>query len=228
MKKALRSPLSAAVLGTILITALPAQASDLALKVEHETSVLGADGVTRITRFGERLIRRDNQSWIARILPPGAHEEAEHQAGDKSHKHMDVNAASRWVERSNEGKLRVRLVNSHEKMIVDIAPVDYANIGFDGKWSTASQLLDSEQIAKMKASKRSAPIGTRWYEGGTQNARVQVLWDEKEHYPRRIESANSTGTSHASMTATREAMPAVMPWSKLKDYTLKEYSDLLD
>lgn len=216
----------AALAGAILIS--PAHADDLALKVEHETTALGADGVTRITRFGERLVRRDNQSWVARILPAGAHEEADHQAGGKNHKHMDISSASRWVVRGADNKLRVRIVNSHEKMIVDVAPVDYANIGFDGRWTTASQLLDPAQIEKMKAVNRSAPAGTRWYEGGSRDAKVVVLWDEKEKYPRRIESANLAGTQTATMKVTREAMPAVLPWANLNGYVQKEYSDLLD
>lgn len=215
-----------ALLGVLL--AAPTLADDLALKVEHDITTLGADGVTRIVRFGERLIRRDNQSWVERILPAQAHEADEHKAGDKNHKHMDTSAAARWVQRGNDGKLRVRIVNEHEKVVVDIAPVDYTNIGFDGKWTTANQLLDPEQIKRMKASSRSAPAGTRWYEGGTAQTRVQVLWDEKEQYPRRIESANQAGTNRSTMIATREAMPARLPWTRLDGYAQKEYSDLLD
>lgn len=222
MKKILLSSIA----GVLFATA--AQAEDLALKVEHETVSLGADGVTRIVRFGERLIRRDNQSWVARILPPGAHEEAHHHAGGKTHKHMDISAASRWVLRGDDGKLRVRIVNGHEKVVVEVGPVDYSNIGFDGRWSTASQLLDAEQIKRMKPTGRSAPAGSRWYEGGTREARVQVLWDEAARYPRRIESANLSGSQRAVLVATREAMPAAMPWTKLDGYTQKEYSDLLD
>ncbi|WP_374483604.1 hypothetical protein [Zoogloea sp.] len=215
-----------ALLGILI--AAPAVAGDLALKVEHDITTLGADGVTRIVRFGERLVRRDKQSWVERILPPHAHEAEDHKAGDKGHKHMDTSAAARWVQLGEDGKLRVRIVNGYEKMIVDIAPVDYANIGFDGKWTTANQLLDPEQLKRMKASNRSAPAGTRWYEGGTAQTRVQVLWDEKEQYPRRIESANPAGTSRSTLIATREAMPARLPWTRLDGYVQKEYSDLLD
>ena len=222
MKKALLP----ALLGILLAT--PALADDLAVRVEHEITTLSADGVTRVTRFGERLVRRDTQSWVARILPAGAHAEADHKHAGKGHKHMDLASAARWVEQGADGKLRVRVVDTHEKVIVEITPVDYGNIGFDGKWSTASQLLDPEQIKRMKAITRSAPAGARWYEGGTRDAKVQVLWDEKENYPRRIDSANAAGTSRSSMVVTREKMPSVMPWTQLKGYAQKEYSDLLD
>ena len=211
-----------------LAAALPAAAQDLALLIEHESVSLGADGVTRTTRFAERLIRRDQQSWIVRVIPDGAHENAEHQAGDKAHKHMDLSSAARWIELQKDGKVRVRLVNNHDRLIVNVPPVDYANIGFDGKWISASNLLDPNHIKKMKASNRTAPAGARWYEGGTKDAKVFVLWDEEMQYPRRIESANNTGTRRNVMAVKREPMPKAMPWSSLKGFTEKEYSDLLD
>lgn len=215
-----------ALLGVACSSAALAQS--LALKVDHDITVLGSDGVTRIHRFSERLVRQDNQSWVARVLPPHAHEDEDHQAGGKEHKHMDLSAAARWVVRGADGQLRVRLVDEHEKKTYEIGAVDFANIGFDGKWATASQLLDPEQIQRMKPSARPAPAGTRWYEGGTQATRVQVLWDEKDQYPRRIESGNARGTSRSTMAVTREALPAVLPWTRVGGYAQKDYSDLLD
>lgn len=205
-----------------------ALANDLALKIDHESTSLSADGITRITRFSERLVRRDNQSWLLRIIPTGAHEDAAHQSGGKNHKHMDVNAASRWVVKGVDGKLRVRIVNAHEKLVVDVAPTDYANIGFDGRWSTANQLIDPAQLQRMKASTRPAPVGARWYESSGRDSRVFLLWDEKNQYPRRIESVNAQGTQSSQMVVTREAMPDQLPWLGLESYSQKEYSDLLD
>jgi hypothetical protein len=214
--------------GLLVSVGLLAQAEDLALKIDHETTSLSADGVTRITRFSERLVRRDQQSWLARIIPAGAHEDADHKLGGKSHKHMDVNAASRWVLKGADGKLRVRVVNDHEKLVVDVPPTDYGNIGFDGRWSTANQLIDPAQLQRMKASSRQAPAGARWYEGGSRDNRVWLLWDEKAQYPRRIESANARGTQSSLMVVTREPMPDRLPWTGLESYAQKEYSDLLD
>ena len=215
-------------LGALLCLSASAMAQDLALKVEHESVSLSADGVTRITRFAERLIRRDQQSWIARILPAGAHEEAEHHAGGRGHKHMDTAAAARWIVRQDDGKLQLRLVSTHEKIMVDVAPSDYANVGFDGRWSTASQLLDPEQIQRMQPVSRSAPAGCRWYEGRSREAKVQVLWDEQARFPRRIESSNQSGSQRSTLVAQQEPMPATLPWSRLQGYVQKEYSDLLD
>lgn len=206
----------------------PVWADELALRIDHDIQTLSSDGVTRITRFSERLIRRDNQSWLARVIPAGAHSDAEHRENGKSHKHMDVSAAARWVTREDNGTLRVRLVNAHEKMTVDIAPVDYANIGFDGKWSSVSSLLEPEQIQRMKVSSRAAPADTRWYEGGHKNQQIAVLWDQKAQYPRRIESIGAGGLQRSTMVVTRETMPTTLPWNGLKGFVQKEYSDLLD
>lgn len=211
-----------------LSVSVPSLAQDLALYIEHDSSSLGPDGVTRITRFSERLIRRDAQSWLARIIPAGAHEATEHQVGDRAHKHMDLAAAARWIILEKDGRLWVRLVDAHDRVIVNVPPVDYANISFDGKWSSASSLLDPDQIRNMKPSARSAPAGARWYEGGNRDIRVQVLWDEAALHPRRIESTNATGTRRNVMTVKREPMPASLPWSRLKGYAEKELSDLLD
>ena len=205
-----------------------AHAQDLAVKIDHESMSVGADGVTRITRFSERLVRRDDQSWLSRIIPAYAQEDAEHQRASKSHKHMDVNAAARWVARGTDGKLRVRIVDVHEKLVVDVLPTDYGNIGFDGRWSTAAQLVDPSQLQRMKVSSRSAPAGARWYEGGSPNHRVWLLWDETGQYPRRIESSNATGSQSKLMTVSREPMPQRLPWLGLASYAQKEYADLLD
>lgn len=215
-------------LGCVLSSSCLGHADDLALKIDHESTVLSADGVTRITRFSERLVRRDNQSWLSRIVPPGAHEDADHQSGGKNHKHMDVNAAARWVIQGDDGKLRVRIVNVHEKLLVDVPATDYGNIGFDGRWTTASQLMDPAQVRRMKLSARPAPAGARWYESGSRDHRVQLLWDEKAQYPRRIESIHAKGTQSSRMVVTREAMPADLPWMGLASFSQKEYSDLLD
>lgn len=215
-------------LAAAALLSLPLHAQDLALQVEHVTTSVGSDGVTRTTRFAERLVRRDDQSWLERILPPGAHDEADHQAGGADHKHMDVAAASRWVTRGTDGKLAVRIVDVHGGRVFEVGKTDYVNIGFDGEWTTASQLLDPQQVRKMAPMKRDAPAGTRWYEQAGRNHRVQVLWDEREQYPRRIESFNATGTRRSEMAATRAPMPAKMPWAGLGGYRQQEYSDLLD
>ncbi|GAC1528032.1 MAG: hypothetical protein NVS2B4_05770 [Ramlibacter sp.] len=210
------------------LLSLPLHAQDLALQVEHVTTSVGSDGVTRSTRFEERLVRRDDQSWLERIVPPVVHDRIEPKADGSSHKHADVAAASRWVTRGADGKLAVRIVDAHLGSVFEVGKPDYANVGFDGEWTTASQLLDPRQVRTMAPMTRAAPKGARWYELVGRDHRVQLLWDERDQFPRRIESSNASGTLRSVMTATREPMPARMPWTGLESYRQRDYSDLLD
>lgn len=216
----------AAALGCVLAAAA-AHGGDLALRVEHEMTTVGEDGVTRTVRFAERLVRRDSESWVARVVPAVAHDDDEHRAGGREHKHMDISAASRWVTRRPDGTLQVRIVDDHRRVVFEVGKTDFANIGFDGRWTTANQLLDPQQVQRMKPSARHAPPGARWFEvqGAT---RVSVLWDEQEQYPRRIESGNAAGTRRSTLVAFREAMPSQMPWTRLEGFQQRDYSDLLD
>jgi len=226
----MNTALLSALLALLLAATAWAQeaAPPLALRIEHAITTLSADGVTRDVRYGERMVRQGDQVWLARVLPPHAHEADEHATGGKAHKHMDVTAAARWVQRGGDGALRVRLVNAHDQVVVDVPQPDWGNIGFDGQWAAARHLLDPVQIQRMKPLDRSAPAGARWYQGGTAAMKVLVLWDSKGQFPLRVESTNAQGTSRSVTTTTREPLPAALPWGQLAGYTQKEYSDLLD
>lgn len=222
--------LPSALLALLLMAPAWAQEAvpPLALKIEHTITTLSTDGVTRDVRYSERMVRQGDQVWLARVLPQHAHEADEHATGGKAHKHMDVNAAARWVQRGGDGALRVRLVNAHEQIVVDVPQADWGNVGFDGQWAAARHLLDPAQIQRMKPLDRPAPAGARWYQGGSATMKVLVLWDAKGQFPLRVESINAQGTSRSLTTTTREPLPTVLPWGRLAGYTQKEYSDLLD
>jgi hypothetical protein len=134
---------------------------------------------------------------------------------------------TRWVTRQADCKLQVRLVNVHEKLIVDISKAEYSNIGFDGEWSTVSQLMSTEQVKRMKALDDSAPTGSRWYEIRHGNLTVRVLWNELQEFPRKIESAAANRLYRSSVTAAPQALPAIPPWTQLKALARKEYTDFL-
>lgn len=205
-----------------------ARAGDLNLVIHHEMDSTGADGVYRKVAFSERLYRRDNQVWIERVIPAGAHSDSEHAEHNEDHKHLDVAASARWITRNAKGELQVQLVNRHEKMIVNINLADYGNIGFDGDWEAAYHMLSPKQLAAMKPVNRSAPAGCKWYESRTQSGWIKVLWDEKEQYPRQVESGNTAKTSHKRMDAKVTSAPSPLPWKSLAVYQQKEYSDTLD
>lgn len=210
------------------LSSATAMAGDLNLTIRHEIVSLGSDGISRKSEFGERLYRRNDQVWVERIIPAGANSASDHANHAKDHKHLDLAASARWIVREANGGLRVRLVNRYERMMVDITPPDYSNVGFDGDWDNAYHLISPKHLASMKPTGQTAPAGTKWYESRNQSGWVKVLWDEKEQYPRQVESGNDARTMHKSMVAARASAPAPLPWAALKAYERKEYSDTLD
>lgn len=89
--------------------------------------------------------------WIERVLPPEAHREADHAKGGHDHKHMDIVAAARWITKEGEQPVRIRLVNAHDKVVVNVPAAEYGNIGFDGNWANAQYLLDPQQLKTIPA-----------------------------------------------------------------------------
>ena len=123
-----------------------------ALRVEHQLSSLGTDGIQRDMRFAERVYRQGDRVWIARELPP-ASAHAEHDATNThaGHKHADTDTAPRWIERDAKGALTVRVVSESQQKNYNVLPAEYSNIGFDGSWATAYHLLDPAALKGMRA-----------------------------------------------------------------------------
>ena len=202
----------------------------LALRVQHELSALGKDGVKRDVSFGERVYRNGDSVWIEREVPASvrhAHDEAEHAAGDKGHKHMDVSTAARWIERKPNGELNVRLVSDQMRKTFEVRQGDYGNVGFDGSWAAASHLLDPALLKTMKAN---GPVrdGVQEYTARRGDERVTVQWDVAGQYPRLVQSLNTSGTQKKITRVTSVATPASAPWSRTRGYAQGDYSDLLD
>ena len=223
-----RKVLAIAAAGFCFFSSAGAAVSNLNLLVEHDISEVGADGVTRSIHFQERVIRRDNVVWIERVIPAAARDALEHAAGGREHKHLDVAGAALWVALEEGKVLNVRLVNAHDKAVINVPAAEYGNIGFDGNWENAWHLLDPRQLKNMKPLTVTAPVGMHWYETSTGNRTVRVLWDDKAAIPRRVMSDDKSGMARKRMTAKDIAAPQGAPWALLGGYQQKEYSDYLD
>lgn len=217
-----------------LVAAGGAHAQSYALRLHHDSTVVGTDGVTRIVRFDERLVRKDGDVWLERIVPddgaPAGASDAQAGQGAPAagHPHRDTASAVRWVRRDAHGALQVRLVDRHDRLLIDVPRSEYANIGFDGNWVRASQLLDPAVVATMAPMARASQPGTRWRESRHPGGFVRVLWDEGRAVPLKIESQHDGGRRRSTMDALVEPLPAVLPWARLDGYADKDYSDLLD
>lgn len=204
--------------------ALPALAQDADLLVRHVIVSAGGDGIKRTTEFSERVVRRQDQVWIERIVPPGWHAGHEHAAGDQAHKHLDMAVAARWLQRDKAGKPALRLASAEDKVLVDIAPTDYGNVGFDGSWTAAYHLIDPASLKKLKAVGTTGDLTT--YTSKEKDRTLKVVWNDRLQYPVLVESSSGP-SSRKTMVQARPA-GAALPWDATKGYQRKDYSDYLD
>jgi len=205
-------------------------APDLTLEVTHQSSAVGPDGILRSTAFSERVVRQGDTVWIERVMPPGAHQEHEHAKAQaenaKNHKHADLTAATRWIQRLPDGKLRLRLVAMHDKVVVDVAPAEYGTVGFDGDWLAAYHLIDPSVLKKLKAAE-STPQG-QWFENAKGANTIRVLWDAKREIPLQVISRSDQGRSNRSTTVRILNTMTQNPWGVTQKFSQKDYSDFLD
>ncbi len=215
------------VLGLLVMGAAQA-APDVTLEVIHQSNTLGADGIKRSTVFTERVVRQGDTLWIERLMPPGAHPEDDHakakMGAAKDHKHADLSAATRWIQRLPDGKLKFRLVSMHDKVVVDIAPAEYATVGFDGAWLAAYHLIDPAVLQTLKAGETTSQ--GQWFENQKGRNSVRVLWDAKREMPLQVLSQGPTGKRSTIVKVLSST--AKTPWDVTKKFSQKEYSDFLD
>jgi hypothetical protein len=215
------------VLGLVILGVAQA-APDVTLEVTHQGNVLGADGIKRSTVFTERVVRQGDTVWIERIMPTGAHQEDAHAkakvGASKDHKHADLSAATRWIQRLPDGKLKFRLVAMHDQVVVDIAPTEYATVGFDGAWLAAYHLIDPAVLKTLKAGE-TTPQG-QWFENTKGRNSVRVLWDAKREIPLQVLSQGVNGNRSTIVKVLHTA--AKNPWDVAKTFAQKDYSDFLD
>lgn len=205
-------------------TQIRGEAQGVELLVKHLTVSTGADGVKRSTEFSERLTRTPNAVWLSRVLLPAAHSDHDHAKGGDEHKHLDTATAPRWISRAANGDLTLKLVPRGERMLVNVSPVDYNNVGFDGSWTAAWSLMDPAVLKRMKTVKTSGDLTT--YTLAEKGRNLKVVWNTKLQIPERVESsdANSRRETLVQVLGT----PKSLPWEKLQGFMQKDYSDYLD
>lgn len=211
------------LIAVLALGAGAAAAQDVDLVVRHTLISEGKDGIKRTIEFSERVVRRQDEVWIQRDIPLGWHADSEHAVGGKAHKHLDVAAAARWIQRDKEGKLSVRLASFEDKVLVDVAPTDYGNIGFDGSWPAAYHLLDPSTLKRLKVSRTAGSLTT--YVMQAEGRSLTVVWNERLQYPVSVESVEGRSRKRTAV----QAMPAARsPWDAVKEFQRKDYADYLD
>ena len=202
-------------------------ARDLDLSIRYYNKVVTPEGVTRESRYEEKMLRRADHVWVARVLPSQV---APHDAHDAvEHKHFNPTLIPRHVQREGTS-LRVEYVDAHDQAVVEIPPSDYENVNFDGSWENAFYLIDPRWVNALPTSSRSSNVpGARWREREQAGVFQRVLWDDGKQIALRIESGNRAGTFYRRIDVTpAPGLTAVLPWQGLNGYARKTYSDYLD
>jgi hypothetical protein len=224
MRAALISTATALAALLACCMALPAAAQNVDLLVTHTTIAAGADGIKRSTEFSERMVRRDNQVWIERVVPQGWHLAIDPAHADKEHKHLDVAVAARLITHDDAGKLRVRLASRQDKVLVDVDKTDFANIDFDGSWLAAYHLIDPAALKGMKPGGTKGDLTT--YLSADKARQLKVVWNDKLNVPVLVESVS--GASSKKTVVEIKPPARALPWQVTQQYTRKDYSDYLD
>ena len=203
-----------------------ASAQNIELLVKHSSLSNGADGVKRSTEFSERIIRTPDTVWVSRVLPTNAHTHSHHDQakGGNAHKHFDATTSTRWITKDASGILKVRLVPSDEKVLVNVTKPDFSNIGFDGSWEAAWSLIDPASLKRMKAGPVKGDLVT--YTMVEKDRTLKVVWNNKLQIPTLVESfdKNSRRETLVQVVGT----PTELAWNKLQGLITKDYSDYLD
>lgn len=210
---------------SIFMAVATANPREISFIIQHSMTETDASGVTRVINFSEQLYRQGDTVWVERVLPSTNQHNDVHSAN--THKHLDLSTTARWIVMGKDG-LSLRLVDLHDKVIVNVPAPEYGNVGFDGNWENASHLMDPKKLKSMQLLDKAAPLGQRWYELKSSDNLLRVLWDDKLEIPREVETQRLNGSAHKSMKVSQISIIKSVPWSRLNGYKQKDYSDFLD
>ena len=221
--------LAAALLSALAHAAAPAP--DLDLSIAYYSRALTPEGVTRESRYEETMLRRPGHVWVERVLPQTAATKKNVVLKLEQHEHKEFNhvVIPRHVV-LEKNKVRLEYIDAHDKQIIAIPATEYENVNFDGSWANSFYLLNPQLVAAMPLSKQASSVaGARWHEAEQNGIYQRVLWDEQRQIALIIESGDKANTFYRRVDVKPQAsLSRTLPWSQVKGYGLKEYSDFLD
>ena len=237
MKSTLLAILLASGFASATSHAAPA-APELDLSITYYSRVLTPEGVTRESRYQETMLRRPGHVWVERVLAPaidahdghdGRNQKVALKAAQHEHKHFNPVVIPRHV-MLEKNTVRVEYIDAHDKVVVSIPKSEYDNVNFDGSWENSFYLLDPKLVAAMPLSKQVSKVaGARWREAEKNGVFQRVLWDEQKQIPLIIESGDRANTFYRRVDVRQQAsISKAQPWSNVRNYAQREYSDYLD
>lgn len=217
---------------------------DLDLTIQYYNKVTTPDGVLREARYEEKMLRRADHVWVARVLPKTAapQEHAADAAAKPGHSSADAKKPAQTEHAQfnyvvlprhvllENGKVRIEFINPEHKEVVSVPPAEYENVAFDGSWDNANFLLDPKLMKALPLSSRASPVpGARWRENEQNGVFQRVLWNEQKQIPLMIETGDKVASWYRRVEIKLETnLSKNLPWQNLKGFAQKEYSDFLD
>lgn len=222
----------AAAPSAAVTTAAVNAAPGVDLRVTHLSRSVGADGVTRETRYTNRMFRRTGMVWTERELPEGLRASLEHghpqaHGPHAGHAHDEAQGAPLRITRQADGSERVEVVLAKTHRVIEVDRAHHGNVGYGGSWDAAYWLIAPAHLQRMERV-GAVRAGVQRYRGVPGETMTLVDWDVAGQFPRRIERSDAHGTSFYLLTATRLPAPKPEPWAASQGYDRGDYSDLLD
>lgn len=217
--------------------AAPAAPLDLDLGIRYYNRVLTPEGVTRESRYEEKMLRRPGHVWVERVLPAvhgshdahGAKQPVALKRTQHEHKHFNPVVIPRHV-MLDKNTVKVEYIDARDKVVVSIPKAEYENVNFDGSWENSFYLLDPKLVAAMPLSKQVSNVaGAHWREVEKNGVFQRVLWDAQKQIALIIESGDRANTFYRRVDVKLQAsLSRAQPWANLKNYAQREYADYLD
>ncbi|OHX14361.1 hypothetical protein BI347_13230 [Chromobacterium sphagni] len=214
---------------TLLICTLPALASaalaatpDLQAVVRYETVSLGADGVEKTARYSEKWIRQGGHVWRERLNAG----QASHD--DDGHQHLDYAAAPRHVWLDSKRQPQLEFIHSGRKERIQVAPREWSDVGFNGSWPQASQLVDLARLKGFARRRESADI-TLYRKASAEGGKT-LRWSRRWQMPLEIEVRSADSRQRETIRVTPQALtPSTpLPWRQSAGWPARDYLDTLD
>jgi len=209
--------------------AVAAPLPDVDALVSFETRHVLASGITRVDTWQERLVRRDGQVWVERVLPAGgaAHrDDDDAHAGHVGHAHFNADTAARWLAREPDGEMTVRFVDRGHRAIVSIPRAEYGTVNFDGSYDAAASIVPAEVARRMKPGALQGDA--RWLADRRDGWSHRVLWSESRQLALRVESRSDDGAISRIVEVRPQTARGAAPWTQLDGYEHKRYDDYMD
>lgn len=211
-------------------SAAPAPQADVDALVSYETRQVMASGVTRTDTWQERLVRRGQQVWTERVLPPRGREpgHAAEEAG-LGHKHLNAETSGRWLRLGAQGRVDLSLVDREHRVIVEVPAAEFATVSFDGRYDAAAALVPPAVVMAMQPE---GPVraGLQWRSERNQGWLHRVLWSQDKQMALRVQSRREDGSVLRTVTVRLlpAAGPQALPWQALGGYTAMRYDEFMD